>query len=118
MLIIHHELLPDTYLLVMASDPATTSERELAQYLSAAAQSGKPAVWVDCWLLTAVSPTAARLLAACHYRLQQRRAELVLCRVSAQLARMLQHYYPGSDTAWCPATAREDATTQSPPDCP
>jgi len=96
MLIIHHEVLPDAYLLVVASDPATTSELELAQHLSAAAQSGKPAVWVDCRLLATLSPTAARLLAACHYRLQQRGAELVLGRVSAQLARTLGHHCAGS----------------------
>ncbi len=99
MLIIHHEVLSDAYLLVVAPDPATTSELELAQHLSAAAQSGKPAVWVDCRLLTTVSPTAARLLAACHYRLQQRGAELVLGRVSAQLARTLQPHYSSSSTA-------------------
>jgi hypothetical protein len=44
MMIVYHELLPQAYVLVLASGPATTSERELAQQLSHAGQSGKPAV--------------------------------------------------------------------------
>lgn len=90
MMIVYHELLPQAYVLVLAPDPAATSELELAQQLSHAVQSGKPAVWVDCRLLSTLSATAVRLLRACHHRLQRRQAQLVLCRVSAALARALR----------------------------
>lgn len=90
MMIVYHEVLPQAYLLVLAPDPAAASELELAQHLSQAVQSGRPAVWVDCRLLNSLSATALRLLCACHYRLQQRHAQLVLCRVSGGLARALR----------------------------
>jgi hypothetical protein len=61
MLIVYHELLPQAYLLGLAPDPAATSERALAQHLRHALQSGKAAVWVDCRLLTSLSPAAVRL---------------------------------------------------------
>lgn len=94
MLIVHHELLPEIYLLVLAPDPATPSELELAHHLGCAARSGKPAVWVDCRLVDAMSATAARLLWVCHHRLRKRGAQLVLCRVSAPLAQQLNQHCP------------------------
>ena len=94
MLIVHHELLPEIYLLVLAPDPAAPSEFELAHHLSCAARSGKPAVWVDCRLVATMSATAARLLWACQYRLRRRGAQLVLCRVSAALAQQLRQHGP------------------------
>lgn len=90
MMIVHHEILPDSYLLILAADSADPSELELAHHLSCAARSGKPAVWVDCRLLDSLSLTAARLLLACHYRLQRRKAQLILCRVSERLEQTLQ----------------------------
>jgi hypothetical protein len=94
MLIVHHELLPEIYLLVLAPDPAAPSEFELAHHLGCAARSGKPAVWVDCRLVATMSATAARLLWACHHRLRQRGAQLVLCRVSATLEQLLRQHCP------------------------
>ena len=101
MLIVHHELLPEIYLLVLAPDPASPSELELAHHLSCAVRSGKPAVWVDCRLVDMLSPTAARLLWACHYRLQRRGAHLVLCRVSAALAQLLNQLCTGATPDLC-----------------
>ena len=87
MMIVYKELLPQAYLLVLAYDP-TTSDLALARQLACALRSGKPAVWVDCRLLTTFSATAIRLLHACHRSLQQRQAQLVLCRVPEHLARL------------------------------
>ena len=89
MLIVYQELLPEAYLLALASSPTAPAEAELAYSLSRAAQSGRPAVWVDCRLLKALSPTAGRLLRRLHHCLQQRQARLVLCQVSEGLARSL-----------------------------
>lgn len=95
MLIVHQELLPDIYLLVLAQDPTNPSEAELAHHLRCAVQSGKPAVWVDCRLLNTLSATAARLLCVCHRRLQKRGAQLVLCRLSDALAQVLHRLCAG-----------------------
>lgn len=97
MLIVYQELLADRYLLVLGPGPVSSSDTGLAQYLSYAARSGKPAVWVDCRLLDALSPTAMRLLCACHHHLRQRGAQLVLCRVAAPLALALHQLCAGAN---------------------
>lgn len=99
MLIVHQELLADIYLLVLAPGPTNASEIELAHHLSCAVRSGKPAVWVDCRLLNAMSRTAMRLLCACHRRLRQRGAQLVLCRVADSLAPRLHQLCAGPKPA-------------------
>jgi anti-anti-sigma regulatory factor len=108
MMIVYHELLPQAYLLGLAPDPAATSELALAQHLSHALQSGKAAVWVDCRLLTSLSPAAVHLLCAYHRRLQRRQAQLVLCRVSGVLARVLHQASPDL----CLAPTFDEAATQ------
>lgn len=113
MLIVHHELLPECYLLVLAPDAAQASELELAQHLSCAVRSGKPAVWVDCRLLDTISLTAVRLLWACHHRLKRRGAELVLCRVSEPLAQALRRHYIPTDEL-CVVASLDDAAQQLP----
>lgn len=90
MVIVYHELLPQAYVLGLAPGPSTTFELALAQQLRRAERSGKTAVWVDCRLLTTLSAGAVRLLHTCHHRLQRRRAQLVLCRVSGALASVLR----------------------------
>ena len=87
-MIVYHELLPQAYVLGLAPSPAL--EGALAQQLRRAERSGKAAVWVDCRLLTSLSAGAVRLLHACHHRLRQRQAQLVLCRVSGALAGTLR----------------------------
>lgn len=90
MLIVHQELLPEAYLLVLASSSTAPTEAELAHYLGQAAQSNCPAVWIDCRLLDTLSPLAGRLLRRLHHCLRQRHAQLVLCRVSDGLAHCLR----------------------------
>ncbi|GEM_PF-1402323 len=90
MLIVYQELLPEAYLLVLASNGAASAEAELAYHFGQAAQSGRPAVWIDCRLVDTFSPLAGRLLRRLHYCLRQRQAQLVLCRVSDGLAHCLQ----------------------------
>ncbi|TPG66353.1 STAS domain-containing protein [Hymenobacter nivis] len=109
MLIVYHEIMPDSYVLVLAPDSATASEFELAHHLSCAARSGKPAVWVDCRLVNTMSPTAARLLWACHHRLQKRGAQLVLCGVSAALAQVLHQLCTGPKPDLCLVDSLDEA---------
>ena len=114
-MIVHYELLPEAYLLVLAANPTPgpAPEAELAAQLRQAARSGKPAVWVDCRLLPTLSRPAARLLWACHHRLQRRRAQLVLCRVSEPLALALEQAH-GPATELCRVHSLDEAVAQLP----
>jgi anti-anti-sigma regulatory factor len=113
MMIVHHELLPDSYLLILAADPADSSEQELARHLSYAARSDKPAVWIDCRLLDVLSTEAARLLLACHHRLRRRKAQLILCRVSDCLQQTLQQVGARSVVSLCLVPTLDDAAEQT-----
>ncbi|WP_201980717.1 STAS domain-containing protein [Hymenobacter rubidus] len=78
---VYHELLPESYLLILAPSPSNAPEAALAHSLHCAKRSGKPAVWVDCSLLNSLSEEAAGLLWASHHELQQKHAQLVLVHV-------------------------------------
>ncbi|MBO2030705.1 hypothetical protein J4D99_04815 [Siccationidurans ginsengisoli] len=95
-MIIYQEAFPTCYLLALSSSAAATAETELAAHLAHACRSGKPAVWVDCRLLDALSATAAWLLWACQQRLHRRRARLVLCQVPAAVERTLRRTLAGT----------------------
>lgn len=60
MMVVHHESLPASYLLVLAPDPVDESERELVHHLGEACRSGKAAVWLDCRLLDGISTAAKK----------------------------------------------------------
>lgn len=93
---VFHELLPDSYLVILAPGPAGPSEVALAHRLRRAGRSGKPEVWVDCGMLTELSGEAARLLWDAHYQLQEQFARLVLVHVAEPVKRVLlaQHLGP------------------------
>jgi anti-anti-sigma regulatory factor len=113
MMIVHHEILPYSYLLILAADLADPSELELAHHLSCAARSGKPAVWVDCRLLDSLSLKAARLLLACHHRLRRRKAQLILCRVSERLEQALLRANARFTPTLCLVPTLDDAADQT-----
>ena len=115
-MLVYHEILPEAYLLVLATapTPSPAPEAELAAQLRLAVCSTKPAVWVDCRLLATLARPAARLLWACHHRLRRRRARLVLCRVSAPLARALELAH-GPTTELCQVLSLDEAVAQLPP---
>lgn len=94
-MVICHELLPTSCLLVLA--PTTsTAENTLEAHLAQACRSGKPAVWVDCRLLTTLSSTAVWLLWACQQRLHRRHGRLVLCQVPNAIQCILQQVLAGT----------------------
>ncbi|WP_046243430.1 hypothetical protein [Hymenobacter terrenus] len=95
MTVVYHELLPESYLLILAPGQAGEPEVALAHWLHCAQRSGKPAVWVDCGMLSSLSEEAARLLWASHYRLQQKHAQLVLVHVPDRLKRELLDHAQG-----------------------
>ncbi len=86
MTLVYHELLPESYLLILAPG-GEGDEREagLAHWLQCAHHSGKPAVWVDCSMVQTLSGEAMRLLWASHHHLQANRAQLVLVHVPERM---------------------------------
>ena len=113
MMVVYHEALPASYLLVLATDSTGAAEPELAHHLREACRSGKPAVWVDCRLLDSLSAVAARLLWASHLRLHRRGVRLVLCRVSDCLKQALAHVRPNPTPGLCLLPSLDDAAAQA-----
>ena len=93
---VFHELLPDSYLLVLAPGPNEPSEVALKHQLYCAERSGKPEVWVDCSMLNELSGEAACLLWDAHYHLQAQFCRLVLVHVAEPVKKVLlaQHLGP------------------------
>lgn len=87
--VIYHELLPESYLLILAPGPQGEPESVLASWLRRAQRSGKPAVWVDCSMLESLSTEAVRLLWNSHFQLQEKHAQLVLVHVPERVKREL-----------------------------
>ena len=93
---VFYELLPHSYLIILAPGPADDAETALAHRLRRAERSGKPEVWVDCSLLSELSGAAAGLLWAAHHHLQEQYARLVLVHVAEPVKKTLlaQHLGP------------------------
>ena len=102
---VYHELLPKSYLLLLAPGPAGEPELALAHSLRCACRSGKPAVWVDCEQVHDLSRAAVAVL--CHYQLQlrERHMRLVLVHASEEVQRRLQRQGLGSALRFAPTIA-------------
>jgi hypothetical protein len=87
--VIYHEMLPESYLLILAPSRQVKSEAVLARWLRRAQRSGKHSVWVDCGMLETLSVEAARLLWNSHFQLQEQHAQLVLVHVPERVKREL-----------------------------
>ena len=106
-----YELLPESYLIVLAPAREGELETALAHQLTCARQSGKAAVWVDCGMLSSLSDEAAQLLWALHHYLQEQRAELVLVHVPEPVRKVLLNQEAGP--APCIVPTLLDAARQS-----
>ena len=84
-----YELLPESYLIILAPGPAGQPEAALAYRLQQAERSGKKEVWVDCSLVPTISEEAARLLWAAHLALREQCARLVLVHLSDHAKQLL-----------------------------
>ncbi|MBF9141156.1 STAS domain-containing protein [Hymenobacter properus] len=89
MTVVYHELLPESYLLILAPSHAEEPEAALAHSLHCAQRSGKAAVWVDCGMLHSLSDEAVRLLWVAHHQLEEKHAKLVLVHVPERVRRDL-----------------------------
>lgn len=109
MITAHCELLPESYLLLLMPGPPAAPGQGLAQGLRCAGRSRRPAVWVDCGLLTALPAEDVRLLWACHRRLHAAGRKLVVAHASTAVRQHLLAGRPGAglrfaatlcDAAW------------------
>jgi anti-anti-sigma regulatory factor len=89
MTVVYHELLPESYLLILAPGRTEEPEAALAHSLHCAQRSGKAAVWIDCGMLHSLSDEAARLLWGAHHQLEAKHAKLVLVHVPDRVRRDL-----------------------------
>ncbi|OON68001.1 STAS domain-containing protein [Hymenobacter sp. CRA2] len=91
---VYREILPESYLLILADDipPSLDHEEALDRALRRAARSGKSSVWVDCSHLHHLPPDAAELLLYYYRKLTRHGMSLVLCHlnetVQAELERL------------------------------
>ena len=95
MLDVHREILPDSYLLILAPDRETPDEEKLSRALFRASRRNKRAVWVDCSLLQHLPAEAIDLLLAYAYHLRCQDRRLVLCHVPEEV----QHHFLHLDAA-------------------
>ena len=115
MTVVYHELLPDSYLLILAPgrDGEPTLEIELVHWLNCARLSGKAAVWVDCGMLHTLSTEAAGLLWTAHRRLQATGVRLVLVHVAERVRKALLARAPALEISIVP-TLLDAARQQGP----
>jgi anti-anti-sigma regulatory factor len=116
MTVVYHELLPDSYLLILAPGHEGEGEVGLAYWLKRAQRSGKPAVWVDCGMLNSLSNEAVRLLWSSHHQLQEKHSQLVLVHVPERVKRELLDQELGPEPCIVPTlldAARETSSSVS-----
>ncbi|RSK46267.1 STAS domain-containing protein [Hymenobacter perfusus] len=95
---VYREILPNSYLLILADDEAPTAEAQLSSALRLASRSGKPSIWVDCSHLHHLPLSSLRVLLRYYRRLRARQVPLVLCHLG-EAAHQLLAKLP---TASCP----------------
>jgi anti-anti-sigma regulatory factor len=89
---VYREILPESYLLILADDipPTPNHEDALDRALGRAARSGKSSVWVDCSHLHHLPPDAAELLTYYQRKLNSYGMSLVLCHLTDTVRAELQ----------------------------
>ena len=76
---VYREILPNSYLLILADDRAPAAEAQLTAALRLASRSGKPSIWVDCSHLPHLPLSSLRVLLRYYRRLRARKVPLILC---------------------------------------
>jgi ABC-type transporter Mla MlaB component len=85
---VYHEILPESYLLILAENQELPEEVALAKLLRQAARSGKSYVWIDCSHVHQLSQQALQLLVKYYKQLRQRHMPLVLCHLDEGLQQL------------------------------
>jgi hypothetical protein len=76
---VYREILPNSYLLILAPEQHTLGSVPLAQALYRAGHSGKRSVWIDCSNLEHLNNATCKLLFYYHQQFKQRDISLILC---------------------------------------
>ncbi|MCC2547307.1 STAS domain-containing protein [Hymenobacter sp. BT175] len=79
MIEVYREILPESYLLILADDQQAEETSPLAKALKKASNSGKRNVWVDCSHLHHLSASTVELLLKYNQKLRRRHMKMVLC---------------------------------------
>lgn len=108
---VFHELLPESYLLLLTPGSPSGPEFALDFSLKCACRSGKTAVWVDCELVLALSPEAARTLCDYYHKLQDEHKQLVVVHASDEVKQALLNWHLDPDLCFAPTLI--DAAWQS-----
>ncbi|RYU80240.1 STAS domain-containing protein [Hymenobacter persicinus] len=87
---VYHEILPDSYLLILAENAELPEEVALAKLLRQAARSGKSYIWIDCSHIHQLSQQALTLLLRYYQRLRRRHMPLVLCHLDEGLQQLFR----------------------------
>ena len=82
---VYREILPESYLLILAPERHTLGSVPLAQALYSAAHSGKPSVWVDCSELHYLSNQTCKILLHYYQQYKKRGIELILCHLEPEV---------------------------------
>lgn len=108
---VYHELLPESYLLLLTPGFPVDPELCLDYSLRCAYRSGKNAVWVDCELVSNLSTEAARTLWDYHHMLQQQHKQLVVVHASDEIKQDLLNWQLAPSLCFAPTLI--DAAWQS-----
>jgi anti-anti-sigma regulatory factor len=87
---VYHEILPESYLLILAENAEMPEEVALHKLLRQAARSGKRYVWIDCSHIRQLSQQALGLLVKHYQRMRQRHIPLVLCHLDESLQQLIR----------------------------
>ncbi|SHL59596.1 hypothetical protein [Hymenobacter psychrotolerans] len=109
MMDVYREILPDSYLLILADAAHAAGEKVLQRALQRACSSGKASVWVDCSQLPELPAEVLQLLGNYYELLQSKQVNLVLCHLADGLQGTVQAL-PGHQRPPVVATLLEAAS--------
>ncbi|GAA4013487.1 hypothetical protein GCM10022408_28220 [Hymenobacter fastidiosus] len=87
---VYHEILPESYLLILTENAELREEVSLAKALRRAAHSGKASVWIDCSHIHQLPQQAMTLLLKYYQQLRHRHMPLVLCHLDESLQQLFR----------------------------
>ncbi|WP_324674958.1 STAS domain-containing protein [Hymenobacter sp. GOD-10R] len=105
---VYREILPESYLLILAPERHTLGSVPLAQALFGAAHSGKPSVWIDCSELHQLSTHTCQVLLHYHQQFTKRGIQLILCHLEPAIEQELVDASPAQPPTIVPTLLDAD----------
>ncbi|MBC6992402.1 hypothetical protein [Hymenobacter sp. BT491] len=85
-----HDVLPDSYLLVLVPDKRANHAEEIRRALHGASLSGKKCVWVDCSLVEMLPDEVCEVLLTYFDTFQELNITMVLCHANEAVRQYMQ----------------------------